>query len=432
VNDFGPGIAAAEKRTEFALMNVHIQDNLQAEWGENASLFDLCSATAPLYGHLRHRRTGPSEFTKTRRRRRKSPPKNFSSFEIAVLKKTAGARLFGLAYVMICCLFVSAMLLPFFFLWYFYPSQASEFLEPAMDPIVDAVVFVAIGPAATSHVLGWSIESVVDIGKWNGPIYVLTDQPESVRDIVATELKLESLNIVPLETGDKMSWSLHSINAKLVKCRLLDLVPEQLRSILYIDGDVIVGQPLESFWKNLERIWNSGGGTRPEVSLGMFEDCNAFTLGYCAGCDTWNSGVVSIVRGKSDDCLNSWCEKLAAMGGEDQAALDAVIAEGEHCQNIAAFERRYVRMMKDSFVFHGLISTKTFNHYTGLFRPQLLLPVHKTFYEKMLGRKLFDQKEPSETDDQVPPGYAVGRRLENNLGPTMEDMQDDSRSLRGR
>jgi hypothetical protein len=272
---------------------------------------------------------------------------------------------------------------------------------------VDAVVFVAIGPAATSPVIKWAIQSVVETGEWNGTVYVLTDQPDSIEDALISVVAPDNLNVLNLlESGkEAMPWSLHSFNAKIVKCRLLHILPVHINSILYIDGDIIVGRSLETFWTNLDRIWSSGGrrGTALrrdiDVSLGMFEDCNAYTAGYCADCNTWNSGVMSIVRGKSDGCLDSWCEALAVTGGKDQAALDDVIAQGEHCQDIAALDRGHVRMMKDTFVLNGLVSTKTFNHYTGIFRPHLLLPVHRNFYEKKLGHQ-FDTLEHPRTGIQ--------------------------------
>jgi hypothetical protein len=267
----------------------------------------------------------------------------------------------------------------------------SDTLRPVLvDPIVDAVVFVAIGPVASSPILGWSVSSVVGAGKWDGAIYVLTDQPGSVRSMVAPEVKSNNLNILEVEMGLAMPWSLHSFNAKLVKCRLLELLPKTIRSAVYIDSDIMVGRPLKSFWENLERIWNAGKGDVTCVAL--FEDSKAFTAGFCTDCDTWNSGVMSIVRGKSESCLNRWCERLAATGGTDQAALSRVIAEGDHCQNIVAFDRGHVRMMRDFFVVAGLVGTKTFNHFTGLFRPYNLSPLHLRHYESALGKSLLGTK----------------------------------------
>jgi hypothetical protein len=45
-------------------------------------------------------------------------------------------------------------------------------------------------------------------------------------------------------------------------------------------------------------------------------------------------------------------------------------------------------MMKDVFVVWGFVGTKTFNHFTGIFRPQGLALLHRRFYERMLGKNL--------------------------------------------
>ena len=374
--------------------------------------------------------------------------------------------LFGFPYPLLFCLMISFILLPMQLIWYNASAEQSEQLylqeqqhrhlhprflndrlhdapgadhasfrklqqprdsneQPAptaTNTNVDAVVFVALGPAATAPVLGWSVHSLVRVGGWHGQVYVLTDEPEAVEHTLVPadttpspdSLQPEHLHIVHMKPEDlDMPVSLHSFNAKLIKCRILHILPETLQNIVYIDSDIITGQSLDPFWESLSQIWQGPQDTTtaqeeeelmdddvslhdyraratPETTteLALFEDGKAFTAGFCLHCDTWNTGVMSLSRGRSDACLDAWCGRLAVEGGTDQAALDKVMAEGAQCQNIRSLSRGDMRMMKDIFVVLGFVGTKTFNHFTGVFRPQNLSGMHRRFYERMLGRQL--------------------------------------------
>jgi hypothetical protein len=181
---------------------------------------------------------------------------------------------------------------------------------------------------------------------------------------------------------------------------------------MYFDSDIMVAKPLAPFWESVSKVWKQGEVADNEngsgdqfdddfslrrnkvvekkqpVSLGLFQDCGSYTAGFSKDCDTWNTGIISMRRGASDQCLNAWCSTLQDIGGSDQAALDTVIASGSQCQNIQALDRQHVRMMKDVFVLWGMIGTRTFNHFTGIFRPQKLSTIHRRFYARMLGKDL--------------------------------------------
>lgn len=366
--------------------------------------------------------------------------------------------LFGFPYPLLVCLMISFILLPLQVVWYNSSAEEGEKLhlylqQQKFQPIIqsrqpqtqfhvssgrqyhegwdgpdakreeppdniDAVAFVALGPAATQPVLGWSVHSAVQIGGWHGKVYVITDEPEAVRRTLVPPnvtpspdaLQPENLHIVYRKPEDLyMPSSLHAFNAKLTKCQILRILPGELQNIVYIDSDIITGRPLASFWKSLAQVWKEQEDEdylsimdddlslhdfrmqvqQASAELGLFEDGKAFTAGFCNNCDTWNTGVMSLKRGRSDSCLDAWCERLAIEGGgTDQAALDKVIAETDQCQNIHAIDRKEMRMMKDIFVVLGFVGTKTFNHFTGVFRPQNLNVMHRRFYERMLGQEL--------------------------------------------
>lgn len=270
---------------------------------------------------------------------------------------------------------------------------------------VDAIVLIALGPAGTSPMLGWSVDSLFRVGGWTGNVYVITDNEKSVRQMIMPADRVsgavyparDNIHIIKLqERKENVPSESHNLNAKLTKCSLLHILPRRLQHVLYIDADIIIGKSLEGFLENIAQVWKTPMQQTSPLSMGLFQDCKSFRAGYSIDCDTWNTGVMSLLRGNSDQCMDAWCERLALQGGTDQAALDDVIADGKECQNIHELDVRYVRMMKDFFTVTGFVKKKLFNHFTGIFRPQNLHAMHFRFYERMLGRSLRKLLPPKE------------------------------------
>jgi hypothetical protein len=265
-------------------------------------------------------------------------------------------------------------------------------LEPPHD--VDALVFVALGPKAISPAFTWSVNSAVEVGGWNGPVYVVTDDPEAAQKVFEDNeerigLLPDNLHIVqPMESSDlhvnlQPATDEVTYKARLTKCQLLRILPNELQHVLYIDADVMIGKPLRPLLSELSVLWNDPD---QRMEMALFPDCKAFTAGFCLDCDTWNTGVMSLRRESSDSCMDKWCEALTEHAGSDQAALDRVISQG-FCQDIRSMDHKsHLRMMKDVFVLMGLVPEKTFNHFTQLFRPRKLALVHQWFYSHKLGR----------------------------------------------
>lgn len=326
-------------------------------------------------------------------------------------------RLFGLPYPLLFCCILSI----FLFLCRMCSTRvgdpSSELLSPpppqqlmvtTAGHDVDALVFVALGPKAISPAFTWSVNSAVEVGGWSGPVYVVTDDTEATQKVFEDTAKGHGLQpanlhvVQPLESS-KLHVNLHSgsdevtYKARLTKCQLLRILPKELKHVLYIDADIMIGKPLTQLLGELSLIWNKGHDQITEMAL--FPDCKAFTAGFCLDCDTWNTGVMSLRREASDACMDKWCEELTAHAGSDQAALDRVISQG-YCQNIKTLDhKQHLRMMKDIFVLGGLIPEKTFNHFTQLFRPRKLTLLYQWFYSRKLGKdvhKLVPQSDGME------------------------------------
>ena len=62
--------------------------------------------------------------------------------------------------------------------------------------LVDATVFVAMGAMASDPMVDYSIASVRKLGKWEGDIYVVTDQPLCFVDAVH-EYDIHTIEVAP-------------------------------------------------------------------------------------------------------------------------------------------------------------------------------------------------------------------------------------------
>lgn len=276
-------------------------------------------------------------------------------------------------------------------------DQLRQLLDESSNAVqenFDGLVFVVMGESiAANPVLRWSVHSAVEVGGWQGKVYIVTDQTEET--IRATLFLIESHprglqpeNLVVIQEANT-EVPLSSYQAKLVKSNLMAHLPSHLENVLYIDSDIQIGLPLNPFLQTVQETWDQS----PGMTMGLFEDGKAFTAGFCHECELWNSGVMSLRRGKSEECMEQWNKNLAQFAGNDQTALDRVVANG-HCQGIRTLPREHVRMMKDVFVVLGMIGNRTFNHYTGIIRASKLNFIHYIFYSWTISKDLSDIDQP--------------------------------------
>jgi hypothetical protein len=95
--------------------------------------------------------------------------------------------------------------------------------------------------------------------------------------------------------------------------------------LLYLDVDVWVAGPIENFVADLPML-PIHTDKNPSSWVTLFADCNAHAVGWCSGCDAWNTGVMVYSRlERTHYCLNEW--KLMLLLGDyptDQEALEHV------------------------------------------------------------------------------------------------------------
>lgn len=308
--------------------------------------------------------------------------------------------------------------------------------------VVDSIVFIALGPASHSSSLRYALQSLREEGQWDGPVHVIIEHEgdldcllpyirgRAIETIVASKASNTKTGSSPGGNEDARRQSSKGgpnkddksgvgavAQAKMGKMRLLDLLPPDLRRVLYIDCDIITQRPIMPFLEVVGREWSkvdnemdsavSPGYMRgvsgrdnsartkhsQELStLLIFPDAAGHTMPLCSGCDKSHSGIVGLERGRSELCLQLWLEAFAGnkeMGmpgtSTDQEALDHALRKGSGCK-ARWLDARHLRFMKDIFVVLGLVGKRTFAHFTGLLHPDRLSGMHRRHYEASLSR----------------------------------------------
>lgn len=97
------------------------------------------------------------------------------------------------------------------------------------DRLVDAIALVAMGDMAQDSMIDFSISSIRKMGNWRGEIYIMTDRKECFAEAAMT-YTLKLIELSPLDS---------IIEIKALKPKLLQYLPGNVNSVLYLDVDII-------------------------------------------------------------------------------------------------------------------------------------------------------------------------------------------------
>lgn len=148
----------------------------------------------------------------------------------------------------------------------------------------------------------YSVTSIRKLGRWTGDIYVLTDAPSCFDELVSQH-DVKTLYIPSVRD---------IIKIKLMKTTLMDMLPREVGSALYIDADIIVTRSLDIFLKDLEKVLIQNSKSKAASSSGSiirssrsdssdymnvnsfdfaaFPDAKGHYVGFCSGCEKWHTG----------------------------------------------------------------------------------------------------------------------------------------------
>jgi hypothetical protein len=225
------------------------------------------------------------------------------------------------------------------------------------------IVLIAMGTVSQTNLTERCIWSLQQVGRWQGPILVITDQAShySQRLLLSPSNNTNTNNnrnrmiqvapakrhhLRPMHNGTEVRYKLKAMIYKRVKTLVLDYVEEYYNQsssisdwqhVLYMDVDVVVAQPLHPF---LERVLlskqhppvilddnqqNTISTDSSYSALGMFHDCCTKRI--------LNAGIIWMHRYQARYCLQRWRFLFAKFPSSlrDQALLRKVKDSVPNC-----------------------------------------------------------------------------------------------------
>jgi len=183
-----------------------------------------------------------------------------------------------------------------------------------------AIAVISMGAIATStNLVDRCLYSIRRRGKFQGYFVILTDHPE--RYMALTELDDKVVTLQTKEEDLKVMEGKLSIvmRFKRFKTLLMDYFDsdsrlDSVRTIVYMDYDIVVGQMLDMFWSDMDRLINEQTKAMTEG-----ESSNKSGISYLYFFEEiWNSkrrepfhaGVMVLDRQASRRCLGVWREQI--------------------------------------------------------------------------------------------------------------------------
>lgn len=163
-----------------------------------------------------------------------------------------------------------------------------------------------------------------NVGNFNKQIYVITDHDDhdDIRALGATTINISDSDYKPkfISDEERLAWENTKLaKVKWLKTQIFNITKEedQINTILFIDADVIVNNPMISF----ERL------TAEYIREKESSNCAAYYFDerwYLK--DSVNSGTAFFFRDKSRLLLDEWShEVLSGKYDRDQIALDQTL-----------------------------------------------------------------------------------------------------------
>lgn len=233
------------------------------------------------------------------------------------------------------------------------------------NKVIDAVVYIAMGSAAKGRLVEYSVASLRDIGEWDGKVLLLTDQTSCFDELLSDQ----DVSLVQVPQVSSV------MEIKNIKANIFKYVPEEIKTVLYIDVDIVVAKSIRPFLNEVGAQVDDA----QDVDMAAFLDAKGHFVGWCDGCEKWHTGILLMFREKGNKCLEAWGTTiLSSRYDTDQESLDEAEAAGA-CSNILPFASSNLLFAKD-YLAMVFTSGSVFWHVTAGAR----LQEQDSFYAKMV------------------------------------------------
>ena len=238
-------------------------------------------------------------------------------------------------------------------------------ITAASSNVIDAVVYIAMGSAASGRLVEYSVGSLRNVGEWDGNVYVLTDHT-SCFDELASE---GSVNLVHVPKVSSV------MEIKSTKANIFKHLPQEVGTALYIDIDIVVAKSIRPFLNEVSAQLEHF----KDVDMAALLDAKGHFVGWCDGCEKWHTGILLLFRERGANCLEVWGSTILSKRYEtDQESLDEAEISGA-CSKILPFTSSNLLFAKD-YLAMAFTSGSVFWHVTAGAR----LEEQDSFYGKLV------------------------------------------------
>ena len=208
-------------------------------------------------------------------------------------------------------------------------------LSPVYASVMNvALCYICIDRAVDDPQIYYGIQSVRRIAKYNGPIYIVTDRGEDLmrrlkekgEDLVDMVTPLEPIGLHATYTQMLNNRFYYRTQMRLQKTRLLEILPEHINSVVYMDADILTlgeGCIDEFIDLNVREKWADD----EDLSMSCYMDTNRIVgvenvedLGR-DGRWTLHAGSFVLKRNYSEDILHRWREHSTEADSLDRLGL---------------------------------------------------------------------------------------------------------------
>ena len=194
-----------------------------------------------------------------------------------------------------------------------------------------AITVISMGAIATNtNLVDRCLYSIRRCGKFQGYFVIITDHPE--RHMVLTEqddkvviLQAKEEDVKAMEGTLPITMRFKRLKTLLINYFDTDSRLDSVRTIAYMDYDVVVGKTLDMFWSDMDRLINEQTMAVTEGASSNTSDISYlyfFEEPWSSLLEPFHTGVMVLDRRTSRHCLSVWREQIdCSKVLRDQTAL---------------------------------------------------------------------------------------------------------------